>query len=107
MTFMVLQLRDLSPRCKTREHSDQSEIKHYLMYYRNLRVNQIVCVNNHVQLVAKYPEARRLRFLSERVLQAPAHRVHLHTLVPSSRVSPHRRLLQPKDGHLERRLRLF
>lgn len=58
-------------------------------------------------LTARRSEAGRLRLVSERVLQASAHWVHLHTLVQSPRVPPHWRLLQPEDGYLECRLCLF
>lgn len=57
--------------------------------------------------VARCPEAGRLWLLQKCVLTAPLHWVHLHTLVPRTRVPADRRLLFTQNGHLERWLRLL
>lgn len=53
------------------------------------------------------PEVGGLRILPERLLQATLHGVHLHPLVPSPGVSPHRRLLHLQNGPVERWLRVL
>lgn len=77
-------------------------MRHYRdLFYRNVNGLLLTHTQFQISLAAKWSEAWRLWLMSERVLQAPAHRVYIHALVQSSRVPPHWWILQLKDGHLE------
>lgn len=100
--LFFLQLWDLSQRRETRKYSHQSEMRHYRdLFDRNVNGLLLTHTQFQISLAAKWSEAWRLWLMSERVLQAPAHRVYIHALVQSSRVPPHWWILQLKDGHLE------
>jgi hypothetical protein len=60
-----------------------------------------------VASIARRAQTWRLWLMQEFALQAPPHRVHLHPLVQSPRVPPHRRLLLTQDGHVECRMRFL
>lgn len=91
--LLFLQLWDLSQRCEARKHSHQSEMHRFssfaLQERNHLLLSRAYFSNYFVQLAAKRSEARRLRLVSERVLQAPPHGVHFHALVQSPGVPPH------------------
>lgn len=88
MYVVVFQLWDLSQRREAWKHSDQGESQ--------LCWGDVFIMDPHLRLIfaAKLPEARRLWLVSQHLLQAPAHRIHIDPLVQSPRVPPHWRLLQ-------------